>query len=212
MHYLSSEFAYLGPGFALMLTLIGVIYGVFGWRIVRMLVVLDAIALAAAIGLSLQDPSVARMLPISPLVAAGFIVFVLPLVAFKYPRRAAVGFFGIVGFLATLLFLLDVSMEMDFRIALCVLGAGITMALGMTLYQPTTVFVTGVHGGFLLATAMAIIAAYPSNFIGGLVQSADMSFEYTMPAAAVAFSAILIAVQWADLQGSEASNAMGDDA
>ncbi|HPF41104.1 MAG TPA: hypothetical protein P5081_19525 [Phycisphaerae bacterium] len=195
-----------------MLTLIGVIYGVFGWRIVRMLVVLDAVALAAAIGLSLQDPSVARMLPISPLVAAGFIVFVLPLVAFKYPRRAAVGFFGIVGFLATLLFLLDVSMEMDFRIAFCVLGAGITMALGMTLYQPTTVFVTGVHGGFLLATAMAIIAAYPSNFIGGLVQSADMSFEYTMPAAAVAFSAILIAVQWADLQGSEASNAMGDEA
>ncbi|MCB9853154.1 MAG: hypothetical protein H6819_08660 [Phycisphaerales bacterium] len=211
MHYLSSEFSYLGPGFALLLTLIGVIYGVFGWRIVRMLVVLDAIAIGAVIGFGLQDPRVAALIPVSPKPAALFIVFVLPLVAFKYPRRSAVAFFGIVGFLATLLFLLDVPMDMDLRIALCVLGGGIIMALGMTLYQPTTVFVTGVHGGFLLAVAMAIIAAYPTNFIGGLVQSAQSSFEYMMPAAALAFSAILIAVQWADLQGSAASNALGDD-
>lgn len=212
MHYLSAEFAYLGPGFALLLTLIGVIYGLFGWRIVRMLVVLDAIALAAAIGLGLQDPRVASLLPVSPVPAAIFILFVLPLVAFKYPRRAAVAFFGIVGFLASLLFLLDVSMDMDIRIALCILGGGVAMALGMTLYQPTTVFVTGIHGGFLVAAAMAIIAAYPSNFIGGFVQSAQSSFEYMMPAAAAAFSAILIAVQWADMQGSEASSGFAEEA
>lgn len=211
MHYLSTQFSYLGPGFALLLTLIGVIYGVFGWRIVRMLVVLDAVALSAAIGLGLHDPRVAGILPISPMVASAFIVFVLPLIAFKYPRRAAVAFFGIVGFLATLILLLDVAMDMEIRIALCVVGGGIAMALGMTLFQPTTVFVTGVHGGFLVAAAMAIIACYPSNLIGGLVQSADSAFQYTLPAAAMAFSAILIAVQWADLQGSEASNAMAEE-
>ena len=33
----------------------------------------------------------------------------------------------------------------------------------------------------------------------------------TLAIMALAFSAILIAVQWADLQGSEASNAMGDE-
>lgn len=211
MHYLTTEFSYLGPGFALLLTLIGVIYGVFGWRIVRMLVVLDAVALSAAIGVGLHEPRVAAMLPISPMAATAFIVFVLPLIAFKYPRRAAVAFFGIVGFLATLLILLDITLDMEVRIALCVFGGGVIMALGMTLYQPTTVFVTGVHGGFLLATAMAIIAAYPSNLIGGLVQSADASFEYTLPAAALAFSAILIAVQWADLQGSEAAHTLAEE-
>ena len=211
MHYLSTEFSYLGPGFALLLTLIGVIYGLFGWRIVRMLVVLDAIALSAAIGLGLQDPRVANMLPVSPVPAAIFILFVLPLIAFKYPRRAAVAFFGVVGFLASLLFLLDVSMDMDIRIAFCIFGGGVMMALGMTLYQPTTVFVTGIHGGFLVAAAMAIIAAYPSNFVGGLVQSAQSSFEYMMPAAAAAFSAILIAVQWADMQGSESSSGFAEE-
>lgn len=211
MHYLSANFAYLGPGFALLLTLVGAIYGLFGWRIVRMLVLIDAIAIGAVIALGLQAPSARAVLPLSPVVAGAFVVSILPLAAFMQPHRAAIALFGVVGFLASMLILLDLPMGFEARLAVSVACAGLAVAFGMSVYQATTVFITGLHGGCMVAVAMAIIASYPGNPVGGLIQSSTSSFDYTLPAAGIAFSTILIAVQWADLQGNAASNAFPED-
>lgn len=206
MHYLSANFSYLGPGFALVLTLVGAVFGLFGWRIVRMVVVLDAVAVGAFIAIGLQAPSVRATLPVSPMWAGGFVLLVLPVVAIRFPHRSAVGLFGVIGFLGAILILLDIPMDMQLRLGLATLSGGIAMALGLTVYHATTVFITGIHGGCMVAVAMAIIAAYPSNFVGGLVSSSASSFEYLLPAASIAFSTILIAVQWADMQASAAEN------
>ena len=132
-------------------------------------------------------------------------------IALKFPHRSAVGLFGIVGFLAAILILLDVQLDMHLRLGLATLCGGISMSLGLTVYQATTVFITGIHGGCMVAVAMAIVAAYPSSFVGGLVQSSASSFDYLLPAAGIAFSTILIAVQWADMQGSAAENVFAEE-
>lgn len=210
MHYITNQFSHLGVGFAILLAMAGLIYGLFGWRIMRLLIVVDAIALAGLLALASQSNALEGVIPVPPMVISGAVLLLLPICAWYFERRAAIGFFGVVGFLAALLFIFDLTASVNIRVASAICGAGLTMALGMTLYRQTTVFVTGVHGGCLLAAAMAIIAAHPTNGVGAAIQSLTSSYDYALSAAGIAFSIILIAVQWADLQGNESAHAFAD--
>jgi len=84
------------------------------------------------------------------------------------------------------------------------------MALGLTMYRQTTVLVTGLHGGCLITAALAILAAHPTNGVGAAISSLTTSYDFALPAGVLAFSVILIAVQWADLQGNESAHAFAD--
>ena len=210
MQYITQYFAHLGTGFAVLLALAGCVYGLFGWRIVRLLILLDTIVLAGLLAFASHDSAFRDALPIPPIVLSISVLLVLPICAWLFEKRAALGFFGVIGFLATLIVVVDLTPVLEIRIGSAICGAGLCMALGLTMYRQTTVLVTGLHGGCLITAALAILAAHPTNGVGAAISSLTTSYDFALPAGVLAFSVILIAVQWADLQGNESAHAFAD--
>lgn len=210
MQFIAAHFAHLGTGFAILLGLAGCVYGLFGWRIMRMLIMLDTLVLAGLLALAANDSDYRDALPVPPVVISVAIFLLLPTCAWVFQKRAAIGFFGVIGFLASLLVIVDLTSALEYRLGGAVAGAGLCMALGLTVFRETTVLVTGLHGGCLITTALAILAAHPTNGVGAAISSLTTSYDFALPAGVLAFSVILIAVQWADLQGNESAHAFAE--
>ncbi|MFQ5412258.1 MAG: hypothetical protein ACE5EC_08160 [Phycisphaerae bacterium] len=202
MQTIHTQIAMLDPGLAILLILAGLIYGLFGWRMVRFLVVLDAVVIALLLAYGLCGNQGGSGLSLARLPIAFPILIALPYLAWRFPDRAMLGFFGLVGFFSTQLFLIDFSLPIATSVAIGTVGAGLAVALGKTLYSQTTVVMTGLHGAWLVVGAMALVAANSDNVIGQTLSSLNESFTLLFPVAAIAFSAILITIQWTDMEKS----------
>ncbi|MFQ5500717.1 MAG: hypothetical protein ACE5EQ_00265 [Phycisphaerae bacterium] len=202
MQTINTQIATLDPGLAILLILAGLIYGLFGWRMVRFLVVLDAVVLALLLAYGLCGNENGSGLSLSRLPIAFPILIALPYLAWRCPERAMFSFFGLIGFFSAQLFLIDFSLPLATSVAVGAVGAGLAVALGKTLFAQTTVVMTGLHGAWLVVGALALVAANSDNMIGRTLSSLNESFSLLFPVAALVFSAILITIQWTDLDKS----------
>jgi hypothetical protein len=189
----------LDPNLAFLLILMGLVYGLVGWRTIRFLVLLDALAVAVLLTVALRE-SAGRVGFVGPWLLPAFLLLLgLPWAAWRFPRQSAISFGGLVGFFSVTFFLLDAELPLVAWLALGCIGAGFTMALGSTLLPQTTVVATGLHGAWLCAAALALLASHPSHLLGGYLGSVNAHSTMAMPAAVVIISSILIAVQWSGL-------------
>lgn len=195
------ELAQLGPTGAVMLAMAGLVYGLFGWRIVRYLVIADALFAGLLLGSAMEGAKargfVPEYLPVmlcTVLVAAGFVWL-----AWRFPRWAVVCMGGVVGFLMMQVLTMCGELPPTVGILLGAVGAAGVMAMQLTLFKQSAVVVTGLHGGWLCVAALAACSARPQGF-GGILLHALYNHTTLVPMFALVFSAILIAVQWADLE------------
>lgn len=199
MQTLLVRFSDLDPNLAFLLILAGLVYGLVGWRTIRFLVLLDAVAVAALLSTALRD-SAGHVGLIGPWLLPTFLLLVgLPWAAWRYPRQSTISFSGLVGFFSVVLFLLDAELPLLAWLALGSMGAALAMALAATLLRQTTVVVTGLHGAWLCVAALVLLSAHPSNLVGGFLGSVNTHSTMAVPAAAVVISSILIAIQWSGL-------------
>ncbi len=189
----------LDPSLAFLLFLVGMVYGLFGWRTIRFLVLLDALALAILLGIGLREVAGQVGLFGLWLLPVFLLLLGLPWAAWRFPRPSAIGFSGLVGFFSVALFLLDAQLPMLAWLALGSTGAALAMALATTLLRQTAMVVTGFHGAWLCVAALALLSAHPSHLIGGFLGSVSTHSTIAVPAAAAIISSIFIAVQWSGL-------------
>lgn len=193
------RFSEFDPNLAFLLILIGLVYGLVGWRTIRFLVLLDAVAVAVLLGVILRE-SAGDVGFFGPWLLPSFLLLLgLPWAAWRYPRHSVISFSGLVGFFSVALFLLDAELPLLAWLALDAVGAAFAMALATTLLRQTAVVVTGLHGAWLCVAALALLAAHPSHLLGGYLGSVNIHSTMAMPAAAAIISSILIAVQWSSL-------------
>ncbi len=204
MTTLWSNVGRLDSSFALLLFVAGAVFGLFGWRLIRALVTVESLLVACLLGYYLSKSgggdsaqSYTFMLGLAMAVA-------MPFLAWRFPKNAAVLFYGLIGFATAALLLYDIYVSDILKIAFGFLVAGGAMALGLTMFRQTTVVMTGVHGAWLCALGLAIVASHPSNFITDALHSLHASFDYTIAAFVVVFSVIMIAIQWIDMEGQTA--------
>ncbi len=195
------ELAQLGPSGAVMLVMAGLVYGLFGWRIVRYLVIADALFAGLLLGSALHGAKARGLVPeyLPVVLCTGLVAIGFVWLAWRFPRWSIVCMGGIVGFLMMQVFTMCGDLPPSVGILLGVIGAGGVMAMQLTLFKQSTVVVTGLHGGWLCVAALAAFAAKPQGF-GGVLLHALYNHTVLVPMFAVVFSAILIAVQWADLE------------
>ncbi len=185
---------------AALFLVVGLVFGLFGWRIVRLIVVLDAIAVAAVFAYWIQTNDGQAVAPLPAMPSAVLMLLCLPALAWRFPRAGAVGMAGLAGFVSVQLLLLRSELPTLVLLTLSILGAGLIMAMALTMARQTNVIVTGAHGGWLCIGAMAILAMNGGNMVGQMLSSFVASFSLITPIGAVAFSAILIFLQWSDMQ------------
>ncbi len=206
MDELTGQLATLDTSASILFILVGLVYGLFGWRLVRILVMVDSLAVAAVCAYYLMRTGTIPFTTTSstPLVILLFLL--LPFCTWKYPEKATIGMAAMAGFVCTELFMMNFEFPQMAKLALGVVGAGFSLALAMTLARQTTVVITGLHGGWLCVAALAIIASNPSGVVGNMLSSFASSVSMVVPVAALAFSSILIFLQWGDMQGHTAQN------
>lgn len=193
------RFSELDPNLAFLLILTGLVYGLVGWRTIRFLVLLDALAVAILLSVALRETA-GDVGFFGPWLLPSFLLLLgLPWAAWRFPRHSAISFSGLVGFFTLALILLDAQLPMLAWLSLASIGSALSMALATTLLRPTTVVVTGIHGAWLCVAALALLARHPSHLIGGYLGSVNVHSTMAMPAAALVISSILIALQWSDL-------------
>lgn len=208
MDVLTGLLAGLDESAAVLFILAGLIYGLFGWRLVRFLVIVDALAVAGMCALWFSRRGGVPWIggDESTISVALMMALLLPLLAWRFPRVATVAMAGLAGFVSVQLFLLDSDLPFVVLAILGFIGGAFAMGLAVSLSRQTTVVVTGLHGGWLCVGAMSILAANHTNFIGQMLNSFAGSFVLVTPAAALAFSSIMIFLQWSDMQGHTAQS------
>ena len=191
----------LDPSVSFSFAILSVIYGLFGWRLVRYLAVADALIIGILLSINAQQLNLGGSSPFSfwPLLA--LIVVGLPWVAWRYQKWAAIGMGGVVGFLLVQLILGSADCPLLARILLGALGSGFLVAFHATLFRETSVFVTGLHGGCFCVAAIAASANSFGSVSGRFLYGMDGGF-IMLPILAVAVSAVLILIQWTDLTQS----------
>lgn len=190
----------LDPDVAVILVFAGLVYGLFGWRIVRYLAFTDALVIAIILALAIfeTDTRLSYLLPAFPV--ATVLLIGLPWLAWRFSRWAVAIMCGVAGFLIVQIVLMQYETPLAIRLALGFLGAGMVMAMKMTLTRETAIIVTGLHGGWLFMAALAIMAVQTDSLPGRLFNSLYYTHALLVPIVATCLSGILIAVQWADME------------
>lgn len=187
----------LNPNVAFSLMMLGLVYGLFGWRLVRYLAVLDAGLLGLLLVLTLRGSGSGGETPSTYWPALALLLLGLPWVAWRFPRWSVVAMGGLVGFLLTQFLLQDETVPMIARLGLGAIGSGLVMAFHVTLFRETSIFVTGLHGGVFFVAALAasanVMGSSASRFLYGFNGG-----QIIIPLLALVFSAMLILFQWAD--------------
>jgi len=198
MDLLLSRLENAGPSIATMLLAGGLLFGLFGWRLARALVVLDGLALAIVAGhvSSHADAPVKQPWLVGLLVGGGVIFL-----AWRHPQWALIAMGGIVGFILPQLVLSSDDLPLLVKILSGVILSGMVMAWQMAVQREATVVVTGVHGGLLVLAAVVAAGSSPAGYAGPLA-TLLLSHALLLALAAVAFSAILITIQWAVMERS----------
>jgi hypothetical protein len=192
----------LGPSGAVLLALAGLVCGLFGWRIVRYLAVVDAVVAAVCIGVLMRTDADEATFAGLPLARFSLVIVLgLPWLAWRFPRWAV----GIMGGTIACLVVLALLTEFDLPLSVCLLlgflAGGLALGLHLTLYRQTAVVVTGLQGGWLCTAAIVAASADPRSF-GWLLFSAIDENLCLFPLIAMVFSFMLIALQLTDLEQS----------
>ncbi len=198
MELLLSRLENAGPSVATMLLAGGLLFGLFGWRLARALVVLDGVALAIVAGYVSADADVAVVQPwlIGMLIGGGLIFL-----AWRHPSWALIAMGGIAGFILPQLLLSLDDLPLVVRVLSGMIVGSMVMAWQIAVQREATVVVTGVHGGLLVLAAVVAAGSSPAGYAGPLAAML-LSHALLLALAAVAFSAILITIQWAVMERS----------
>ncbi|MBN2561099.1 MAG: hypothetical protein JXQ75_09235 [Phycisphaerae bacterium] len=188
-----------GPSVAVVLMAGGLMFGLFGWRLVRCLAVLDALVVAVLSGFVLRDLDFLPGVGVPTWAVGAFLAVGLSWIAWRFPNWAAVAMSGAVGFLLPQMLLDSGAVPLLVRVLVGALACGLAMALHLALRNEAAVVVTGLHGGWLCLAALVAVAADPGGF-GGQFLELLASYTLLLPLVGMVFSAILIALQWADME------------
>jgi hypothetical protein len=188
----------------------GLVYGLFGWRIIRYLAIADAALAALLIGSMLQDiEQDSTIVGLPPWSTTFVLLIALPWLACRFPRYAVAAMAGAVGFLLVQVPLIDSDVPASVCVLLGSLGCGLAMAMHLTLSHKTAVFVTGLQGGWFCIAAIVAGASDPRSF-GALLCNAIQSYDFVFPLMAMVLSAMLISLQLADMEESVEANPHGE--
>jgi hypothetical protein len=190
----------LGPTGAVVLVVAGLVYGLFGWRIVRYLAIADAALAALLIGTMLQDYEDGGGGFGLPSWSITFVLLIaLPWLAWRFQRWSVAAMAGAVGFLLVQVPLIGTDLPVSVYVLLGSLGCGLAMAMHLTVFDKTAVFVTGVQGGWFCVAAIVAAASDPRSF-GALLCNAIQTHDYVFPVMAMVLSVMLISLQLADME------------
>lgn len=191
--------ATLGTDASIFFIMAGLIYGLLGWRLVRFLAVLDAVVVGV-LGAVMLNKSHSFGEYESAAKALGYVLVLgLPFLAWRLPRWAVVTMGGGVGFLVVQMILGESNMPEMSRFMLGIVGAGFAMGMHLTLHRHSAVVVTGVHGGWLVVAGLVLAAASSGGVGANLMALLTQNYGISVITVAV-FSAIMIAIQWSDLE------------
>lgn len=200
MQAILSRLGQLDPDFAVLLVFVGLIYGLFGWRVVRYLAFADAFIVALVVAFALPESAGKTLFPFPTLPISVILLIGVPWLAWRYSRFSIALMCGVVGFLIVQILLLSYDAPLIARVCIGAIGAAFAMAMRMTLNKETAIVVTGLHGGWLCMAALAVLASYPESFLGRMFNTLYHMNALLIPLVAACLSAILIAVQWADME------------
>lgn len=191
--------ATLGTDASIFFIMAGLIYGLLGWRLVRFLAVVDAIVVGV-LGAVMLNKSHSFGEYEAAAKALGYVLVLgLPILAWRLPRWAVVTMGGGIGFLVVQMVLGESQMPETSRFMLGVVGAGFAMGMHLTLHRHSAVVVTGVHGGWLVVAGLVLAAASSGGMGANLMALLTQNYGISVITVAV-FSAIMIAIQWSDLE------------
>ncbi len=185
---------------AALLVLAALVYGIFGWRLIHHLAVMDALALAFFLSQVLYhaDRSPTGYYYTMPL--GLLVLFGLPWLAWRYPKQAVYAMAGFVGFAIVQILFLQEGDPLLARLLLGAVGAGFAMALQMSLSNQTAIVVTALHGGWLAVAAMEVLAQSPQTFFSRLFNSLNSTSVMLVPAIILVLAAIMTTIQWSDME------------
>lgn len=187
-----------GPSIAMMLLAGGLLFGLFGWRLARALVVIDGIAVAILAG---HVSSLSAVPLVEPWLLGLLIGGGLIWLAWRHPQWALIAMGGTVGFILPQLILSADDLPLLVRILGGMIVGGMIMAWQMAVRREAMVVVTGVHGGLLVLAALVAACSSPAGY-GGPLLSLLSAHDIMLPLAALCISAILITIQWAVMERS----------
>ncbi len=191
----------LGPNVAVLMATGGLTFGMFGWRAIRYLAVIDALLIGLLIGIGFFNAETSPLQSLVTRSAALVMVLGLPWLAWRFHRASIVLLGGAVGFAVSFTLLTGCGMPAT----VVVLAAGLTCTLAvtfhLTLRQEAAIVTTGLHGGYLCLAALIVASADPRSFGARLLDMLSYH-DLLIPSIGLVLSAILIFYQWADLQQS----------
>jgi len=189
----------LGTDASLFFIMAGLIYGLLGWRLVRYLAVVDAVVVGVLGAVMLNESHAFGEYAGAAKIFGYMLVLGLPILAWRLPRWAVVTMGGGVGFLIVQMVMSEMATHDLSRFLFGLVGAGFAMGMHLTLHRHSAVVVTGVHGGWLVVAGMVLAAASGGGVGGNLIGLLTESYSVSLITVAV-FSAIMIAIQWSDLE------------
>lgn len=201
---MNMEISHLGsisPHVGVLLITAGLVYGLFGWRLVRYLAVADAIGVACFLGMVLNELNTRGTLAVPSWPLTILLIVGLPWIAWRCGRWSVIAMGGLIGFVAVQLIIGAWDLPLLVRVLLGGLGGGFVMATHFTLYRHAAIVVTSLHGGWMLLAGL-------TGFLGG---TGTMGFNFALalrtydlltPAMVLIFTWTMMQVQWADLDRS----------
>ncbi len=190
----------LNVGAAMLLILLAVVYGLFGWRVVRYLAVVDAVGVAILFGVALKNINehAATVLPWA--IGAGVCLIALPYLAWRFSHCAVIIMCGAAGFLLVQIPLIGTHSPWSAAVLLGLVGAGLAIAMRLSMSRGAAIVLTGLHGGAFIIGALAVLSSGHGNVTERLFDLLATSHAVILPAVALCLSTILITLQWADLE------------
>lgn len=200
MQSVVSMLAGASAGVALLLILLAIVYGLFGWRVVRYLSVVDAVGIAILFAYALKSigERAGGVLPWT--VGAGVCLIALPYLAWRFSHCAVILMCGAAGFLLVQIPLIGSQPPAAVALLLGLLGAGLAVAMRVSMSREAAIVLTGLHGGCFIIAALAVLSSGHGSLAAGLFDLLWTGPTAALPAVALCFSTILIMLQWADLE------------
>ncbi len=190
----------LNAGVAMLLILLAIVYGLFGWRVVRYLSVVDAVGIAILLAIALKSIEDRAATALPWVVGAGVCLIALPYLAWRFSHCAVILMCGATGFLVVQIPLFGSQSPGSVVLLLGLVGAGLAIAMGLSMSREAAVVLTGLHGGAFIIGALAVLSSEHGSLAGRLFDLLATGHAAVLPAVALCLSIILITLQWADLQ------------
>lgn len=199
METILAGFGEMGPTIAIVFVAGGLTFGLFGWRMIRYLVVIDAFLVALLLGAAVErlggigtQVQFVQALTLAMAVA-------LPWLAWRYHRGALATLGGAVWFFLPMCMLVGTGVPVIVRVLLGAVGCVLAMAMHVTVRREAAVVTSGLQGGWFCLAALIIVSTDARSFGRGFLDTMN-DHTMLMPLVGVVFSAILIAMQWADME------------